>query len=71
MSQQGGKFRGIKEIVDDIFDNTGTNDVVLFNKSLKNIADYLQLMLWNDVSKAVHNMVPIKIVGPLRTLLPC
>ena len=62
---QQPKFKGkIKEIADDIFDNTGPNDAALFNKSLRNIADYLQLTLGNDVSKAVRNMAPITIVIP-------
>jgi hypothetical protein len=61
----GGKFRGkIKDIADDVFDNTGQNDAALFNKSLKNIADYLQLSLGNDVSEAVRNMAPITITIP-------
>ncbi len=64
-AQPGGKFKGkIKEIADDTFDNTGPNDAENFNKSFKNIADYLQLTLGNDVSKAVQNMAPIKIVVP-------
>ena len=59
------KFKGkIKEIADNIFDNTGTNDAALFNKSLRNIADYLQLTLGNDVSEEVRNMAPITIVIP-------
>jgi hypothetical protein len=61
----GGKFRGkIKEIADGMFDNTVSNDAVNFNKSLKNIADYLQLTLGNDVSEAVRNMAPVTIVVP-------
>jgi hypothetical protein len=63
--QPGQKFRGkIKEIAEDIFDNTGTNDAALFNKSLRNIADYLQLTLGNDVSEAIRNMAPITIIIP-------
>ncbi len=34
----------------------------IFNKSLKNIADYLQLNHGKDVSKAVCNMKPANIV---------
>jgi hypothetical protein len=42
--QQGGKFKGkTKEIEQDTFNNTGQHDATQFNKSLKNIADYLQL----------------------------
>jgi hypothetical protein len=40
----GGKFWGkTKEIKNDTFDNTGPHDAALFNKSLKNIANYFQL----------------------------
>jgi hypothetical protein len=64
-AQIRGKFRGkIKEIAEDIFDNTGPNDAANFNKSLKNIADYLQLTLGNNVLEAVRNMAPMKIVIP-------
>jgi hypothetical protein len=63
--QQGGKFQGkIKEIADDTFGNTGTNNAAQFNKSLKNIANYLQLTLRNDASEAVRNMAPITITIP-------
>ena len=52
--QQGGKFKGkTKEIELDTFDNTGQHDAAQFNKSLKNIANYLQLNHGNDVSEAV------------------
>jgi hypothetical protein len=64
-AQPGGKFRGkIKEIAKDTFNNTGPNDAANFNKSLKNIADYFQLMLGHDVSEAVRNMAPVTIVVP-------
>jgi hypothetical protein len=64
-AQPGGKFRGkIKEIAKDTFDNTGPNDAANFNKSLRNIADYFQLMLGHDVSEAVRNMAPVMIVVP-------
>ena len=56
--QNGGLFKcKTKEITDNIFDNTGQHDAAMFNKSLKNIANHLQLELGNDVSKAVHNMI--------------
>ena len=42
--------------MDDIFDNTGQHDAATFNKSLKNIADYLQLELGNNVLEANCNM---------------
>jgi hypothetical protein len=60
-----GKFRGkTKEIKYDMFDNTGPHDAALFNKSLENIADYIQLNLGNDVSEAVQNMSPVIIAFP-------
>ena len=55
-----GKFKGkIKDIEFDLFDNTGLNDAANFNRSLKNIADYLQLQLRNDVFEAICNMMPM------------
>jgi hypothetical protein len=53
-----------KEIEADTFDNTSSHDVAIFNKSLKNIADYLQLNHGNNVSKAIHNMTPANIILP-------
>jgi hypothetical protein len=41
--------------------NTEPHGAAQFNKSLKNIADHLQFVQGNDISEAVHNMVPIKI----------
>jgi hypothetical protein len=38
--------------------------VATFNKSLKNIADYLQLNCGIDVSKAICNMTPAYIFFP-------
>ena len=62
---QGGKFKGkTKEIEFDTFDNTGQHDAAQFNKSLKNIADYLQLNHGNDVSEAVRNLTPVNITVP-------
>jgi hypothetical protein len=50
---QSGKFKGkTKEIKFDTFNNTGPHNAAQFNKSLKNIADYLQLNHGNDVSEA-------------------
>jgi hypothetical protein len=50
----GGKFRGkTKEIENNTFDNTGPHDAALFNKSLKNIANYFQLQHGNDISEAM------------------
>jgi hypothetical protein len=57
-----GKFKGkIKDIKLDIFENTGLNNAANFNK---NIADYLQLQLGNDLSEAIHNMTPEPITIP-------
>jgi hypothetical protein len=36
----------------------------MFNKSLKNVANYLQLNHGNDVSEAVCNMLPVVITIP-------
>jgi hypothetical protein len=38
----------------------------MFNKSLKNVADYLQLNHGNDVSEAVCNMLPVVITIPYQ-----
>ena len=63
--QQGGKFKGkTKEIEHDTFDNTGQHDAAQFNKSLKNVANYLQLNHGNDVSKAVRNLTLVTITIP-------
>jgi len=62
---QPGHFKGkTKEIEGDTFDNTGPHDAATFNKSLKNIADYLQLIHDNDTSEAVRNMTPMIIDIP-------
>ena len=61
----GTPFKGkTKEIAEDIFDNTGQHDTATFDKSLKNIANHLQLELSNDVSEAVCNMTDTKITIP-------
>ena len=61
----GTPFKGkTKEIAEDIFDNTGQHDATTFNKSLKNIANYPQLELGNDVSEAVRNMTDTTITIP-------
>ena len=68
-NQPGGKFKGkTKDIEFDTFDNTGQHDAAQFNKSLKNIADYLQLNYWNDVSEAVRNMTTVNIPIPATPL---
>ncbi len=57
------KFKGkTKEIENDTFNNTGPHDAALFNKSLKNIANYLQLHHGNNVSEAVRNKAPVTII---------
>ena len=53
-----------KEIEFDTFDNTGQRNAAQFNKSLKNIANYLHLNHGNDVSKAVRNLTPVNIAIP-------
>jgi hypothetical protein len=57
----------MKEIKNDTFDNTGPHDAALFNKSLKNIADYFQLQLGNDVLEAIRNMAPVTIIIPPKS----
>ncbi len=60
-----GKFRGkTKEIESNTFDNTRPHNAAQFNESLKIIANHLQLIHGNDVSKAVQNMSPIIIKIP-------
>jgi hypothetical protein len=60
-----GKIEGkTPEIKNDIFDNTGPHDAANFHRSLKNIANYLQLMHRNDVSEAIRNLTPITITLP-------
>jgi hypothetical protein len=60
-----GKFKGkTKKIEFDTFDNTGPHDAAQFNKSLKNIANYLHLNHGNNVSKAVQNLTPVTIRVP-------
>ena len=64
------KFEGkTTEIKNDIFDNTGPHDAALFHRSLKNIADHLQLIAGNDVSEAIRDMklVIINIPPPPAT----
>jgi hypothetical protein len=54
----------IKEIANNIFDNTGPHDTATFKKLLKNITDYLQLQHRSDISEAVRNMMPTTITIP-------
>jgi hypothetical protein len=66
------KFKGkIKDIELDVFNSTGLNYAAKFNCSLKNIANYLQLQLGNDVSEAIRNMMPVPItITPAPTGQP-
>ncbi len=48
-----GKTPGLKN---DIFDNTGARDAAMFHRSLKQIADYIQLNYGNKVSEAIQTM---------------
>ncbi len=62
---QSGKFKGkTKEIEFNTFNIMGPHSAAQFNKSFKNIADHLQLVHGNDVSKAMRNMAPVKIDIP-------
>ena len=56
-----GKTPGLKN---DIFDNTGAHDVTIFHRSLKQIADYIQLYYGNEVSEAIRTMTPVIIDIP-------
>ncbi|KAL3826669.1 hypothetical protein ACHAXA_001192 [Cyclostephanos tholiformis] len=53
-----------KEIEHDTFNNTGPHDATLFNNSLKNIADHLQLTHGNEVSEAIRNLTKVTISVP-------
>ena len=67
--QQGGKFKGkTKEIEQDTFDNTGQHDAAQFNKSLKNVADYLQSNHGSNVSESVRNLTPVNIAIPRQPM---
>ena len=48
----------------DIFDNTGTHDAAMFHRSLKQIADYIQLNYGNEVFEAIRTMTPMIIDIP-------
>jgi hypothetical protein len=52
------------EIEADTFRNTCPHDAAIFNKSLKTLANYLQLNHGKDVSEAVCNMMPANIILP-------
>ena len=60
-----GKFKGkTPGIEHDIFDNTGFHDAANFHRSLKHIADHLQLTCDNEVCKAICTMTPVVINIP-------
>ena len=61
-----GKFKGkTKDIEDDIFDMGGSHDAALFSRTLRAIADYIQLKYSNfDASEAVRKMTPATITIP-------
>ena len=56
-----GKTPGLEN---DIFDNTGAHDAAMFHRSLKQIADYIQLNYGNEVSEAIRTMTPVIIDIP-------
>ncbi len=56
-----GKTPGLEN---DIFDNTGAHDAAMFHRSLKQIADYIQLNYGNQVSEAIQTMTPVIIDIP-------
>ncbi len=56
-----GKTPGLES---DIFDNTGAHDAAMFHRSLKQIADYIQLNYGNEVSEAFRTMTPVIIDIP-------
>jgi hypothetical protein len=61
-----GKFKGkTKKIEFDTFDSTGPHDAAQFNKSLKNITNYLQLNHGNDIFEAVRNLTLVTIMVTL------
>ena len=60
-----GKFkRKTPGIEHDIFDNTGVHDAANFHRSLKHIADHLQLTCSNKVCEAIRTMTPVVINIP-------
>jgi hypothetical protein len=56
-----GKTPGLEN---NILDNTGAHDAAMFHRSLKQIADYIQLDYGNEVSKAIRTMTPVIIDIP-------
>jgi len=53
-----------KEIKDNIFDNTGTQDAALFSDSLIVIADHLHIIHGADLAEAIRMMKPVVITIP-------
>ena len=65
MGTSTGKFKSkLKELEDNTFDKTGPNDAANFHRSLKNIANYLQIQHGANVSEAVRKMYAITITYP-------
>jgi hypothetical protein len=56
-----GKTPGLEN---DIFDNTGAHDAAIIHRSLKQIADYIQLNYGNEVSEAIRTMTLVIINIP-------
>ncbi len=56
-----GKTPGLEY---DIFSNTGAHNAAMFHRSLKQIADYIQLNYGNEVSEAIRTMTPVIINIP-------
>ena len=67
-----GKFKGkTPGIEHDIFDNTGYHDAANFHRSLKHIADHLQLTCGNELCEAIRTMTPVFInIPPVPTGKP-
>ena len=56
-----GKTTGLEN---NILDNTGTHDAAMLHRSLKQIADYIQLNYGNEDSEVIRTMTPVIIDIP-------
>ena len=56
-----GKTPGLENIISN---NTSAHDAAMFHRSLKQIADYIQLNYGNEVSEATRTMTPVIIDIP-------
>jgi hypothetical protein len=66
-----GSSRAKHGIENNIFDNTGAHNAANFHRSLKHIADHLQLSCGNEVSEAIRTMMLVIIDIPaVPTLKP-